>query len=132
MVGRMLPQPLVAGAAGPERLMDDLIGNHFGLVSLVADSSPPMHPLWRSLGARFIRVLSEDKRPVDHDSATVREVGAGRLAAIRKVYSGRTLLVRPDRYVAASFSPDEEHAVAGSFGDLIGANVELELATERP
>jgi 3-(3-hydroxy-phenyl)propionate hydroxylase len=121
--GRMFPQPLVHTLDGREVLLDELIGHRYALVSYHADSAAPglAAPLWPQLGAACIGVVARRE-----DAATLP---AGWIAAIdsagalRQFFAGqqsKTLLLRPDRYVAGAFAAHEEVRFAAHFGERLG------------
>ncbi len=88
VVGRMLPQPRLAAADGSSVLMDELLGDGFVLIGIDLDARIVNET---SLGAIWDNIL--DRR------LAVSTTDAPDFAALQ----GRFILLRPDRYVMASF-----------------------------
>ena len=104
IVGRMLPQPAVAvpGRAG-EVPLDALLGNGFALLGVGLD---PAVVRTLSLGPAWDALLGE--------RVSLRAGDVPDLA----IHAGTLLLVRPDRYVMARFTPGEAAGVARSLARL--------------
>lgn len=111
LVGRMLPQPEVVDGKGASRRLDDVLGPGFALLFVNVDPSETDaaldHPLWRRLDVRPV-LLGGQAKPGGETMGFPDGAWPARFAA----YRGRVLLVRPDRYVAASFAPDAAVATA--------------------
>jgi 3-(3-hydroxy-phenyl)propionate hydroxylase len=126
--GRMFPQPIVTLASGEESLLDDVIGQRFGLIQYGAgtdgDLSSLDDPLWNALDAVRVQILpagdsTPQSRPDSPRLHTVRDrdgVLAGPLAA----HAGRILLMRPDRYIAGTFRPRDEERFAFAYATRLG------------
>ena len=118
LVGRLVPQPLVRATDGTERLLDDAAGP--GFVLLGVDVSPDAlgkAMSWFDLGATPVTPLTLATAPTaSRDEATLTVVGEVEpfLAAAR----GSILLLRPDRYVMAAFSPGDVAAGAAAINRL--------------
>lgn len=104
IVGQMLPQPRVR-ANDTVRPFDDLIGPGFSIVQFGGEPRRGImtltSPLWQRLAATRVRV-----EPAD-------------FGAVGQAYQGRCVLLRPDRYVAGSFDPDDEQAFASALEALM-------------
>jgi 3-(3-hydroxy-phenyl)propionate hydroxylase len=87
MVGRMLPQPRVNTLDGEPKLLDELLGSGFALVGVGVPESELCAVIAGNEIARF------GPQCVALDPSAVPELAP---------YRGRILLVRPDRYIAAS------------------------------
>lgn len=102
-LGRMIPQPNVFDRQGREHRLDDLIGAGFIVLGTDDDPRNAMTELqvaaWTTMGARFVTV-----RPTfsTSDDADVVIDATGALQAWMKRFGARVLVVRPDRFVAAS------------------------------
>ena len=120
LVGRLMPQPLVRGSDGSEALLDDAAPRGFVLLG-VDVSARAVHAALAMLdiGAVPVTPLSlatdRDTAPDDATLTVVGEVESA-LAAV----SGTIILVRPDRYVMAAFTPEEAPTVASSLARLFG------------
>lgn len=116
LVGRMLPQPVVGDAAGRNCLLDDVLGTGFALLALDGDPDTVFsgfdQPVWTALAAR--RVVLRFGGPASGGAGGVRVVQAAEpaLSDGMRRYRDRILLVRPDRYVAAAFAPQDVSAIA--------------------
>lgn len=114
LVGRLLPQPRVR-CAGGSVLLDELLGRGFALLCHATHVEALVefarHPAWRTLDIRSIAVAPAGASPrrVGNVEVVVDETGLFLSQLTR--YRDRVLLVRPDRYVAASFDiADPDHA----------------------
>lgn len=91
IVGRMIPQPPLSGRNIGETF-DALLGDGFALLAIDVDEAVVARV---SLGADWDRIAT---RRITLQSAEVPGLSE---------HSGMILLVRPDRYVTARFTPDE-------------------------
>lgn len=137
--GRMLPQPRVAFNGGLQPL-DTLIGPRFALVHYgpcPATARPrPSHPLWDRLEACVVWILPE------HDGSGSRQLAQagwrvcvdidGSLRESLATHTGRTIVLRPDRYVAGSFNTGEEAWFADAFGAALGLSGAAESSDACP
>ena len=105
LVGRLIPQPVVRATDGGERLLDNAIGP--GFVLLGVDVSPEAAGSTMAsldFGATPVTPLTlATTAAAPRDGATLAVIGdvEPALGAAR----GAILLLRPDRYVMAAFSP---------------------------
>jgi 3-(3-hydroxy-phenyl)propionate hydroxylase len=122
-VGRMLIQPDVEDASGVRRKLDDVLGPWFAVVGWQVDPrsvlSPDDRQFWADLGARFVQVRRSRCAGMpsandDAGSLCVQDVDNG-LADWFAAHPGTMLVVRPDRYIAAQFNPDQASAVTRAF-----------------
>ncbi|WP_110239430.1 FAD-dependent monooxygenase [Nocardioides gilvus] len=108
MVGAPLSQPFAEAPDGGRSLLDDHLGNGWSLVVLGADDELSLAPFWASATVR--RLVPATARATSPDQL-VDLTGAltGALAdpAVR-LERPHVLVVRPDRYVAAVFTPESE------------------------
>jgi 3-(3-hydroxy-phenyl)propionate hydroxylase len=136
LVGRMLPQPRVvtvdqqspAGTGDKEVLLDDVIGSGFALIAYGADGVNALmaveHPLWRRLEARRVALLPPDAKlpsPIP-TGITVALDRSGRFAKLFAPGQTRLILLRPDRYVAAVFAPEQVDKAIAALCKLVGPN----------
>ncbi len=100
-VGRMIPQPEVSNGEGRIRLLDDTVPRGFVVFGLDRDPREAMTAeqvqAWAALGASFLTVRSSETSSageiVDH---------TGGLRDWMARFDARVLVVRPDRFVAAT------------------------------
>ncbi len=121
--GEMFPQPLLEKSAGEKVLLDDVIGSGFALIQFGepqhASLATLAHPLWEQLQAKRILIVPGSAVAQSVFGCVVLRDADGSLASI--VGAGpKIILLRPDRYIAAIFSPGEEGETAESFSNLIG------------
>jgi len=129
-VGRMFPQPDVDAPEGRMRL-DDAIGPWFAVLTLAHDPSaldPASVAWWRSVEARLVRVV----RPREHVYGTPSPVGDdGDVLTVEDVDgvlrdwrlarpADEVVVLRPDRYVAATCTRDRFAAVTDAFRASLG------------
>jgi 3-(3-hydroxy-phenyl)propionate hydroxylase len=107
-IGRMFPQPHVGTVDGEvllDVLLDDAIGPWFAVIGIGVDPTtgdPAAVDWWRSIGARFVRVEAAGDPSVNDDLLTVVDIDGG-LATWQGSNANRKLVIlRPDRYVAAT------------------------------
>ncbi|MGD9701294.1 MAG: bifunctional 3-(3-hydroxy-phenyl)propionate/3-hydroxycinnamic acid hydroxylase [Acidimicrobiia bacterium] len=129
-VGRMFPQPDVEAPGGRMRL-DDAIGPWFAVLGLETDPSlldPESVAWWRSIGARLVHVARPRAHalgapgPVgdDGDVLTIEDVD-GAFRDWRLARPGdEVIILRPDRYVAATCRRDGFAAVTGALRTTFG------------
>ncbi|MFF4659060.1 hypothetical protein [Streptomyces sp. NPDC001381] len=141
LVGAPLPQPRVLRAPGHEvSRLDDVLGRGWSLLGTgVTDAD------WATVttvrpglpDATRVDVCLDDRAPRDHVGRTGIADADGRLDAHFAGLAGRFVLVRPDRLVAAVFTPDRAGDVAarlrrstGGAGD--GTSAEPAARPSRP
>jgi 3-(3-hydroxy-phenyl)propionate hydroxylase len=107
--GHMLPQPDIKLVDGGIAKLDELLGPGFALLGLGVDPLNALHPADRNLadqlGARAVQVGGE--KAMGQDSSNTLQSWLG--------FGDRILLVRPDKYVAAVFRPDNGRQMLGRF-----------------
>lgn len=115
-VGRLLPQPWVrAVEPGPERLLDDLLGPWFALLSWGNDPrrmlTPEARAVCEAIGVTFVSVhpVTELDWAREHASGDRVVVGdpTGALRRWFDIHRVAVALVRPDRIVAAAGRADQ-------------------------
>jgi 3-(3-hydroxy-phenyl)propionate hydroxylase len=115
-IGRMFPQPEVMTPDGRRMLFDDAIGPWFAVVSWMVD---PRHYMdaaardyWQRMGARFVTIvpetqLAEMKRQgVERDGLNLADLHLGFKDWFGR-YQVSTVILRPDRFVAAAVTATE-------------------------
>jgi 3-(3-hydroxy-phenyl)propionate hydroxylase len=102
-IGKMIPQPRVAGSNGQFAMLDALIGNGF---VLLGDGIDPASLLtrheraqWDALDAQYHAVLTPDQ--FGGDDRDIIDI-EGSLTGWMRQHGARVIAVRPDRFVAAS------------------------------
>ncbi|MFD1538911.1 bifunctional 3-(3-hydroxy-phenyl)propionate/3-hydroxycinnamic acid hydroxylase [Nonomuraea guangzhouensis] len=109
-VGRMFIQPLVENAEGDVLRLDDVLGPWFALVGFGADPAEHLSGAQRDylipLGATFVKVVDSRaglaRRATVHPRTQVVEDLEGHLREWFTRHSTRFVVIRPDRYVAAT------------------------------
>lgn len=103
LVGRMLPQPVLAAKSGCPVSLDDVLGHGFVLVGIDCDPDAvkemSLGKVWDELLANRITLCTAD---------------VPELMSFRDQF----ILVRPDRYVMACFSSAERSKVVGMLDTL--------------
>jgi 3-(3-hydroxy-phenyl)propionate hydroxylase len=102
-VGKMIPQPQIATQSGHRTLFDSILGTDFAVVGLDVDPREILTDTelqgWERLGARIITVRSSHSEPeTDADIVDFQDV----LAPWFRKHGARVLVLRPDRFVAAT------------------------------
>jgi len=130
-VGRMLIQPDVEDGTGTRRKLDDVLGPWFAVVGWQVDPqslfSPQERMFWADLGARFVEVRRSRCSAMPSSSTVdgttcVQDVDNG-LADWFAEHPGSILVVRPDRYIAAQFNPDQASDVTQRLRDFAPAAI---------
>ena len=119
-VGFALSQPSVTGPDGATTPLDAHLGDGWSLLTLEA-VSPSAHrpdPFWSLLGARRLGLAGTQVPPAGQDSAPLL-LDARRVLAVPHLGKPHTLVVRPDRYVAAVFTDDSEQSVIQSLRSYV-------------
>lgn len=116
LVGRMLPQPDVLTAEGVRVPLDTLLGEGFALLAIRNEPDRPFseftQSVWSRLGARRICAMPGGlERLVEGVDAVIGDI-SGDLAAALGEPGDVTLLVRPDRYIAAAMRAGDAAATA--------------------
>ena len=115
LAGSLFPQPDVLTEDGKRVPLDDLLGHGFALLHFADHTDVRMdrfdHPFWALIAARRILVLPGGVGPPDGPIDCVIGDIADSLRKSTDVRSGETVLLRPDRYVAAVIRPGTASAV---------------------
>lgn len=123
LVGRMLVQPDVVIQDGSVDKLDDVMGPGFALLSVGGSPDTPFagppHEMWDRLAPTRLCVSTEAPDNPPDDSVLRCTWAAGRPPDQLIPYDGKILLVRPDRYVAAAFAPDEASHIAGKLAAML-------------
>ncbi len=131
LVGRLFPQPRVRTAEGHEVLLDEVLGPRFCLVIRATDPAALFsrldHAIWRTLGAARVAILPAGQATA-HDGITVVTETGPSVAALFGSDSDVILLLRPDHYVAAAFTPAQADAMAESVQLLLAATWSVQPA----
>lgn len=117
LTGTAIGQPSVLRPGGSVVALDKVLGPEFSLLAVECAPWPPppgVGALADAFGARRIRV-GLDRFPVDDEWLAITDHD-GELRRQLETQAGRLLLVRPDRYVAASFRPHEAERVLTDLG----------------
>ncbi|MEZ5115062.1 MAG: bifunctional 3-(3-hydroxy-phenyl)propionate/3-hydroxycinnamic acid hydroxylase [Candidatus Nanopelagicales bacterium] len=120
-LGRMIPQPTVFDPRGGEHLLDDLMGDGFVVLGRDVDPRAVMTPAqvdaWTRLGARFRAVRAGFSTTNGRDDVID---ATGVLTSWMGRFRARVLVVRPDRFVAATDATGLDVPVLGRGSSLAG------------
>lgn len=117
LVGAMLPQVELDEAASDVPRLDDGLGSGFALLAQATDAARFMAEhqadLWPELAPARV-LLSGGAAAAPAGVARLVSQPGPALTAVR-AHRDQILLIRPDRYVAAAFWPDDALAVVAAF-----------------
>jgi 3-(3-hydroxy-phenyl)propionate hydroxylase len=126
LVGRMLPQPDVETRDGGSMKLDDLLGTGFALLAIGGDAAIAIensdNPLWHHLNA--VRVALVPGHVNVPNIARKAIIADADLPQKLKPYRGKFLLVRPDRYVASSFTLEGASVAVDALAAQIGIKMQ--------
>lgn len=134
LVGRPMPQWWLLKASGGRCLLDEVLGDGFALVAVDPATdvlSTLDHPLWDQLGAQCVEFMTGERwarRDARYPTVVDDEE---RHRAVLRPAQGQVLLVRPDRYVAAVFSPVDQWVVAERFARVLDGRPTHKVAVQR-
>jgi 3-(3-hydroxy-phenyl)propionate hydroxylase len=113
-VGRMFIQPLVTTADGETVKLDEVIGRDFALLAWGTDPgywlSDRAREILRRLGTRIITAVPETQRGYEAERLSGVTVVGDAQGRLKKWFSGwpdGVVLLRPDRFVAATCVPQD-------------------------
>ena len=122
LVGAMLPQPDLVDGGGPMRL-DEALGGGFALLAqggaaaaFVADNKDL---LWPELTPATVLLTPEVVAVPEGLTGVVARPGAPLVTT--RAHRDQILLIRPDRYVAAAFWPENAAAAVSAFRAQLNA-----------
>jgi 3-(3-hydroxy-phenyl)propionate hydroxylase len=131
LVGRLLPQPKIGDGRGGASLLDAWLGDGFALIGVEVGSQDLARiaavPAIARLAPRIVRLggAVDDLAASNVTSLTLSSADASALGQ-----AGRVLLVRPDRYVAGAFPPEQAAAFAARLNALLGTAPTVQAASE--
>lgn len=137
LVGSPLPQGTVIDPFGTVGLLDDVLGDGWALIALFQrqDEGGAAFPseVVDLVGARPVLLLPRGRIPRSHDGMTTvaEQQPVLQVPVAHPPDRPRLLLVRPDRYVAADFSPSQAAEVRRQLRPFM-APVELAGRTAAP
>lgn len=111
-VGFALSQPTVSDEQGSEAGLDAHLGSGWSLLTLQAEGTGAavVDPFWSELGVSRFRLTGKPSASAT-GAKEAQLVDAGRVLALPGLTKTHTVLVRPDRYVAAVFTEQSEPKV---------------------
>lgn len=111
-VGLALSQPSVTDEDGVSAPLDAHLGSGWALITLQARSARAVrgNQFWCSLGARRLRLAAHPPASPGNGNEPLL-IDGGRVLAVSGLAKPHTVVVRPDRYVAAVFTEHSEQAV---------------------
>lgn len=121
VVGQMIPQPDVLRGRETVKL-DQLLGNGFALIAqdqagVDALSALPRDTFAGLLLSKMFLNTGTSCDPKTLQSASTQDARAKPL----RTHRDQVLLIRPDRYCAAAFAPDDLNIALAAYGAQIGA-----------
>jgi 3-(3-hydroxy-phenyl)propionate hydroxylase len=123
LVGHMLPQPMVVAGAGPV-LLDELLGPGFSLIgqeAVVPEIGSLANPLWARLKPKLVHLSPNDGGLGRYGGVVRARPCIAAEAAPLRAHRDQLMLVRPDRYVAGAFAPEEMDRFVERFDALLNA-----------
>lgn len=120
LTGEMIPQPWVQ-SAGSKIRMDDLLGPGFALITQDDAGESAVQRLGKDrlagLPLRHLRLdFAPGTAPVQHRASPLDST----IALPLRTHRDRVMLIRPDRYCAASFHPAGLAKGLAEYGQLLG------------
>jgi 3-(3-hydroxy-phenyl)propionate hydroxylase len=125
LVGRLLPQPVIADAQAGRHLLDEELGRGFALLIRGEGAEQRFaaltQPIWTRLAARRIALLPAGATSTPTDGVTtIFETEQGLADTLRHL-PDCALLLRPDRYVAAIIRLADPAAASSALEQLLAA-----------
>lgn len=124
MVGRLLPQPIIQTATGDYKLLDHVLGDGFALIGLTDDMDALARlahlPEVAALQPNVIAVSEGACSPLPQAGVICISDPTGTLALSAGDYQDRVLVVRPDRYVFATFRLGSEKGFLRALAAMTG------------
>ena len=107
LTGEMIPQPRVQGPAGAVRL-DDMLGPGFGLIVQDAPCAAALAaaPAGDYAGLPMSRVALSFGGDHKFNGIRISSEADSKIARPLRTHRDKIMLIRPDRYCAATFEPD--------------------------
>ena len=126
-VGKMFIQPDVETADGRRIKLDEAAGDWFTVIGINIDPADHLDPeslrYWRSLGARFLRMnrsrAGQHLRQAASDTTLLDDVQGGFRDWARGNRNRDILVVRPDRYLAATGARGDANIMTRSFSEVL-------------
>ena len=124
--GALLIQPDVLLASGVRTRLDDVLGPGFALLRVAQPEALPFrafdgNPTWSRLGARRVSVWPGGVRLGAHGAdITVGDLGGQLARRLSPANGHHTVLVRPDRFIAALIRDDQADTIAAELAAQLG------------
>ena len=132
--GTMVFQPRVLSENNEIVHLDSVIGSEFALLAI---DLPPESlvalkaPLWDRLDPKRVLVRFDDLLPARGTNFASVADADGLLEDQLGHLRGQIVLVRPDRFIAGSFKPEDENAYAASLEQLLGTVDTTQVPAEK-
>lgn len=124
LVGQMMPQPPVRRIDGGETRLDDEIGPGFALIAQQQATARALSAArdmpWPELAPTLIALADSSLPPLPGITSLIPRPDPS-LKALR-AHRDQILLVRPDRYVAAAFWPDEAQRAVKAYRAILNGD----------
>jgi 3-(3-hydroxy-phenyl)propionate hydroxylase len=128
VVGRMLPQPDVLLADGRRVALDEVLGDGYALLGVGARETPGLPDAtawpWATLAPTVVTLMLDDRHPrTGVDGIEIADLD-GSLIELLGRYRAHTVLVRPDRFIAAVLDDDNVTRAAVAVADALALGAE--------
>jgi 3-(3-hydroxy-phenyl)propionate hydroxylase len=124
MTGRIFPRPMLRASDGKVVAFDALAGDGFAVVGVNVETAAladiARDPLWARLRAPVIAIRFGGPAAPGAGGVMATVLAEPDRPSPVKGQSGRVLIVRPDRYVAVTATPEEFKALSAQFARMLG------------
>lgn len=119
VLGRSVSQPAVATAASEPQPLDTYLGNGWALLQIAGTERPHLavSSAWSELGCEHVLITRQATDAPSAAWTAIRDLD-GALTSLAGAQP-RFLLIRPDKYVCATFEADGEAEILGHMRELV-------------
>lgn len=129
LVGSPIDQPHILYAGGATGRLDEVLGSGFTLlgIDVTAQDWQTVATAFGTLPTRHVDIVLSDRRPRSGTDPLAVGDADGELERLLDVASGKFVLLRPDRYVAAVFPTERAEFTATVVRRVLGPDTSLAL-----